>query len=733
MNFVRDLWARRSGETSPSAEGAQVHVARAELVLARPAHLALKALPLRPDDPLQALANALGDVRPDLGETVDICLDLIPLTPARIRHLARQTAKQEGTVAGALVEAAGEIVGEFVPTARGARRPAARAVTPVPNKFTTDEPVFAVQLLIRCRSEIPGRAEAHLRSVIGAFDVYRGDNYWRARGPRVLGWHFGADTVLIRRFFDRRFDTGLAKPRSRSYVTASEIAALLKPPSGRCLSPVIARSRGWVMPAPREIPRYKPGAGLVRLGYVTDLNGEDRLVGVPVRELLFSARFGKAGFGKTEEALAQAIEIARLGGGVWFLDPHADGWKRAKPYLSDPELRNRLWEVNLDVRGRDKRLPGWNPLSMQGFSEEDIEDRVDAVVTSFTTALGWGDSAPRAKSILTKACEALCYLAMRLPAECAPTIFQIPTLLDDDSWRDEVLRVLKPSIRRYWTDSFTKLAPDATTVVTNIINRLRTSPTLSAFLGSSVTTYNVRRAMDTGKIVFVCTTGTGETNKLITSFMIYDLFRAGRSRADTPVDQRRRCDAFIDELAAVDGASRGYLAAILEQLRKYRVALHAMNQMPDRLAPETRRALLQNQSLLMTSAAAIDGARTVAREYGGLVQPATITELEQFHHVVTVTLSGQRTTPFKIRGLHVDDEFADHFHPEWNGDVDRCLDRNLTRRPIGEVLDELEDLDDRILDALRGNQPAPRSQRGRPPSRGSGAGIELPAPESTVE
>ncbi|WP_245805219.1 type IV secretory system conjugative DNA transfer family protein [Amycolatopsis australiensis] len=162
-------------------------------------------------------------------------------------------------------------------------------------------------------------------------------------------------------------------------------------------------------------------------------------------------------------------------------------------------------------------------------------------------------------------------------------------------------------MRRYWTDSFPKLAPDATTVVTNIINRLRTSPTLSAFLGSSVTTYDVRRGMDTGRIVFVCTTGSGETNKLITSFMIHDLFRAGRSRADTPVERRRRCDAFVDELAAVDGASRGYLAAILEQLRKYRVALRATNQMPDRLSAETRRALLQNQSLLMTSAAAIDG------------------------------------------------------------------------------------------------------------------------------
>ncbi|ONF74365.1 hypothetical protein AVR91_0203490 [Amycolatopsis keratiniphila subsp. keratiniphila] len=63
----------------------------------------------------------------------------------------------------------------------------------MPNKFATDEPVFAVQLLIRCRSEIPGRAEAHLRSVIGAFDVYRGDNYWRARAGGASRGRSGGD------------------------------------------------------------------------------------------------------------------------------------------------------------------------------------------------------------------------------------------------------------------------------------------------------------------------------------------------------------------------------------------------------------------------------------------------------------------------------------------------------------------------------------------------------------
>jgi hypothetical protein len=198
-----------------------VQVARAELVLARPVHLPLAALPIRPADSLQTLANALGNVRPDLGESVDICLDLIPLTPARIRHQVRQIARESGSgsgLFGAVTEVVTDLIGEFLPIARsaGARRTATKSAQRVTNKFATGEPVFAIQVLLRSESEIPGRAQAHLRSVIGAFGVFRGENYWRVRGPRVFGRHFGADTVLVRRSFDRRGArprTGCRRPR----------------------------------------------------------------------------------------------------------------------------------------------------------------------------------------------------------------------------------------------------------------------------------------------------------------------------------------------------------------------------------------------------------------------------------------------------------------------------------------------------------------------------------------
>lgn len=98
------------------------HVARAELVPARPAHLPLQPLPLRLEDPLQDLANALGDVRPDLGESVHVCLDLVPLTPARIRHHARRVERETSSAAsgaGLFGPAAGvviEIMGSFCPS-----------------------------------------------------------------------------------------------------------------------------------------------------------------------------------------------------------------------------------------------------------------------------------------------------------------------------------------------------------------------------------------------------------------------------------------------------------------------------------------------------------------------------------------------------------------------------------------------------------------------------------------
>lgn len=90
-------------------------VARAELVLARDSVHGLRAVPLSPD-PLQNFAAAVADVRPELGESVQVCVDLLPLTPAKTAHLRRRALDTHagGGLLSELVREAGDLLRELV-------------------------------------------------------------------------------------------------------------------------------------------------------------------------------------------------------------------------------------------------------------------------------------------------------------------------------------------------------------------------------------------------------------------------------------------------------------------------------------------------------------------------------------------------------------------------------------------------------------------------------------------
>lgn len=692
----------------------RTHVARAELVLARDAHLALREVPLRPD-PLQSIVSAVASVRHDLGEHAEICLDLSPVTPARVAHLISETT-QPGGARGWLGQAlsstgrglAGllsELFDEVVPGTTSSRPPApGPGIDPAVSagkgtKFIFGEPVFSAQVLIRVESEIPGRAQAHLHQIMSALDTYAADNYWKSAGFNLGFLHLGSDAWPWRRRFDERVATGRFAPRAENLVTAREIMGLLKPPTRHCHGQNVLRSGGLVPPPPTTLPTYQGQPDVLPLGYARMQDGTERLLGTPLEDLFFSLRLGKSRYGKTEVALVQAVALALSGYGVWFLDPHADGWRRAAAMLTSPEVLSRLWEIDLTVRGTNAKIAGYNPLSMYGLGAEHIEDRVDAVVTAIASALSWSDTASRARTILTKACETLCHLGLRLPRQAQPTLYTIPRLLTDTEWRDPLLTFLPATLRRWWKDTYPRYPQEATPTVTNIIDRLAASPTLSAFFGSSSGFYDVRRAMDEGKVVFLCPPG-GDVGRIVNCLLVYDLFRAGKSRGDLPPEQRRRYDAMIDELTAIDGASKGHLAAILEQLGKFEVRLHAMTQMAQRLSKHTRDALLQNQSLLSSTAGEVDAVRVVTRQWANRVHPDTLVDLPRYHHVVSTTINGETTQPFRIRGPLLDELFGEHSRPDRLGLQQRAIDANLKRRRIGEVLEEMETLETRIHLAL---------------------------------
>jgi hypothetical protein len=303
-------------------------------------------------------------LRAQRGERVQVSVDVLALTMGEARRWRRQaqrrTRRQERRDnppprPATRTSSSGDPLNLndlFARPARAARRD---AVTVARHRETVDglrvkaaghAPLLAVQILLETRAADRATAKVHLRALLSCFDQFAADNHWRAVGIDLPGLGFtGSDGPLRRRGFDRRLRTGrFAAPR-RNIVTATEIAGLLKPPTTHCGARNVIRS-GSIAPAPAGLPSFTGQAELLPLGQVSDRHGT-RIVGVPLKDTFFSYMAPR--YGKTELGLVQFIHLARSGHGGLFLDPHADAIAEIKHYLTNPEIRDRVVEINSPV------------------------------------------------------------------------------------------------------------------------------------------------------------------------------------------------------------------------------------------------------------------------------------------------------------------------------------------------------------------------------------------------
>jgi hypothetical protein len=694
-------------------------VARAELVLARASHEPLREAGLDPD-PLATFARALSGLQVEAGEQATVCLDLLPVTPAGrrrarrrlLRRVRRQQRAERERASVREMFGGGSDCGPSLPAELVDRQASQSALR---SKLGRSEPMFYPQILVRTASPDPGAAQLRLDGLLAAFDGFAGENHFRVAGLNLGGAVFaGADAPWRRGRFERRFASCHFAPTRKRLVTASEIAGLLKPPSAKCPAPNVVRSGGMVPPPPPGLPTFTGQRELLPLGKVSE-DGRERLVGVPLVDTFFSYTAGRTRYGKTESAIGQFLHLARSGHGCFFLDPHSDALEKIKPYLTTEELRDRVVEINLADTGRQ---PGWNLFALAEASEQRAQDRVDAVVDSFASALRWDETNTRALNLITQAAQALSELARKLPPELGPTIFQVPTLLGNEEWRGAVLRFVSPPTRAFFNERFPRLAAEAITPVTNLIDRLRVSPPVAALLGSPTSSYDVRAAMDEGKIVLACPGQGSVRDRLVANFLVYDLLHAAKSRASMPPDERRPFYVFLDEVQTYDGASSGNLAALLEQSAKYGVRALLFNQSPERLTAQTLNAITTNRSHLLTTALGSKAAGMVAREWSGKVEPQMIAGLPRYSFCASVTLAAEVSPPFLLRGVPVEELFPDEARPQHLGELDAAIDANSGRRSCARTVARLDEHDRAILSYLR--QKAGRKSKRRGSDDGHG-------------
>jgi hypothetical protein len=694
-------------------------VVRAELVLGRPSVEPLGRLGLDPD-PLQAFAAALKAVRPRDGERAIVCVDLLPAAGFERRRLRGRLLRQARRLHGEGSWALELLVGRdrrADPAHLAERRAEARALDA---KLTESGPLLELQVLLRCQAADPARARVALEALLAAFEQLADRNWLRVAGLPVPGVAFlGSDLPGRRWWFDHRLRSGLFHPARRGLVTAREMAGFLKPPTGRCSADNVLRS-GPLTPPPPALPTFAGQPDLIPLGRIASDSGE-RLVGVRVADTFFSYCAGRSRYGKTELAVAQFLHLARCGHGGLFLDPHEDAVQRIKRHLTDAGVRERVVEITLAGRRAAERQPAWNVFGLTATGAGEAEDRVEAVVDAFASALRWDERNTRAINLTTQAAQALAAIAHVLPAELAPTIFQLPTLLSDEQWRRAALPFLPRASQRFWLDRFPRLAEEAITPVTNLIDRLRASTPITALLGQSQSSYRVREAMDQGLIVLACPGSGGTRDRLVANLIVFDLLHAAKGRAELSPERRRPFWVFLDEVQTYDGASSGNLAALLEQTAKYGVRAFLLNQNPERLTQQTLNAVTTNRSQLLATALNARAAALIAKEWGGQPDATALTRLPRYRFLAQVTHRGEATKPFLVAGVPIE-ELHGAGCTVGIGDLERAIDRTCARRPAAEAIDHLERLDERILAELRGRHRS--AAAGEPPSAPEPAAAE---------
>ncbi len=676
-------------------------VMRAELRLAQSSSEPLAHLSLDPD-PLQSFARVLAGLDPSR-ERAQVAVDLLPCTAGARRRLRRRLLRQARRDNPTVPYNSGGVLDVLAGGGRQiGRQPAADVVEQraqreqIAAKVLQNEPLFHMQVLVRCQAPVKGMVAERLQGLLGCFDAWAAANSFRVVGVRLLGLAFlGSDLPGRRSWFDRRMDTGLFRPARQGVVSAREVAGFLKPPTINCAAPDVLRLGAAVYPPPRNLPEYTGQRDVLPLGRVTGERGQ-RIVGLRLADTFFTYTAGRSRWGKTELAITQFLSLVRSGHGGMFLDPHEDAIRRIKSCLTEPELANRIIELDLvGTRSREGQ-PGWNLLAARGLSDDGRERRVEAIVDSFASALQWGERNNRALTLTTQATAALIELSTALPADLQPTIFQIPTLLGNPEWLEAVLPYLSVPRRQFFSERFPRMAEEAITPVTNLIDRLRSSTQLAALLGSQHTTYDIAKAMNQGRIVLACPGAGGARDRLLANLLVFDLLHAAKGRAHIPPEKRREFYVFLDEVQTYDGASSGNLAALFEQTAKYGIRATLLNQNPERLTSATLNALTTNRSHLIATALNAHAAALIAREWASDPPANAITGLPRHTFIAQATHHGELTRPFQFQNLAVTELFAAAHHPEQVPHIQPAIDQASGRANAAETIRALDTLDDRI-------------------------------------
>jgi hypothetical protein len=346
---------------------------------------------------------------------------------------------------------------------------------------------------------------------------------------------------------------------------------------------------------------------------------------------------GKTGTGKSTLIQNMIISDIREGRGVALIDPHGDLAGGVLDFVPKKRIDDVIYFNPADL----EHPIAFNPL--ESVSPDHRSLVASGLISVFKKI--WPDYwGPRLEHILR-------HSLLTLLDYPGSTLLDLPRLLTDKGFRDRVLeKVVNRHIRQFWFYEFDKysvwLRSEAISPILNKVGHFIISPPLRNIIGQRENTFDLKKAMDEGKI-FIANLAKGRIGEdncsLLGSMIVNKIQLAALSRADQEEKKRKSFCLYVDEIHSFLTLS---FADILSEARKYGLSLILAHQYTGQLDERIRSAILSNVGTLIAFRLGSEDAKYLAREFYPVFDESDLINLPNHHIYLKLMIDGVTSKPF---------------------------------------------------------------------------------------
>ncbi len=351
---------------------------------------------------------------------------------------------------------------------------------------------------------------------------------------------------------------------------------------------------------------------------------------------------GKTGTGKSTMIANMAINDMRNGEGVAVIDPHGDLCDILLDYVPSHRINDVVYMDPSDVE-----YPfHLNPLEIKNESYRELI--ASGIVSIFYKLYhySWG---PRLEYILRNAILTLLYIPNS-------TLLQVPELLTNETYRERIVEKLPDQVlKNFWIHEFAKMSPqmksEAVSPILNKVGQFLSSQTIRNIVGSPVSTVDLEKMMNEGKIVIVNLSQgkLGEdSSALLGAMIITKMQLAAMNRVYLPEEKRRDFYLYVDEFQ--NFATQSFIK-ILSEARKYRLDLTLANQYIGQIDEDVQKAIFGNTGSMVAFSVGATDARLLAKEFGLKYKEEELVGLGNYQVILKLSIDNQTSSPFSATTL----------------------------------------------------------------------------------